>query len=206
MAEIELPRGHHYAVMWGIPDNYAGMTNSMLHRSKAFVELTGAEVTIVTYEYLDDYDPVRQRLRERGSMIDGMHIVNLWEQLRTWDDEQLKRAVPTFDGDELVFDPLGERGDRKSPLMNQLLGDEGEVLQVDYFRPDGTLLATHRRKRIQDETSAFTLCDRSGKPLGTWAGSLEPLLLLARHPSPGSDRLDDLRLQDQRQPPGRLPA
>ena len=93
-------------------------------------------------------------------MIDGMHIVNLWEQLRTWDDEQLKRAVPSFDGDELVFDPLGERGDHKSPLMNQLLGDEGEILQVDYFRPDGTLLATHRRKRLQDETSAFTLCDR----------------------------------------------
>ena len=67
MAEIALPRGHHYAVMWGIPDQYAGMTNSMLHRSRAFVELTGTEVTILTYEYLDDYDPVRNRLRERGA-------------------------------------------------------------------------------------------------------------------------------------------
>ena len=170
VAEIALPRGHHYAVMWGIPDNYAGMTNSMLHRSRAFVELTGTEVTIVTYEYLDDYDPVRTRLRERGAMIDGVHIVNLWEQLRTWDDEQLKTAVPTFDGDELVFDPLGDRGEQASPLMNQLLDDEGELLQVDYFRADGSLLATHRRRRPQDETSAFTLCDTSGTPLGTWAG------------------------------------
>lgn len=170
MAEIALPRGHHYAVMWGIPDNYAGMTNSMLHRSRAFVELTGTEVTILTYEYLDDYDPVRTRLRERGAMIDGMHIVNLWEQLRTWDDEQLKRALPTFDSEELVFDPLGERGSHASPLVNRLVDEDDMILQVDYFRPDGTLLATHRRKRPQDETSAFTLCDTSGAPLGTWAG------------------------------------
>ena len=116
MAEIALPRGHHYAVMWGIPDNYAGMTNSMLHRSRAFVELTGTEVTILTYEYLDDYDLVRKRLRERGAMIDGMHIVNLWEQLRTWDDEQLKQAGRRSMGDEPVFDPLGERGNHTSPL------------------------------------------------------------------------------------------
>ena len=170
VTEIALPQGHHYAVMWGIPRNYAGMTNSMLHRSRAFVELTGTEVTIITYQYLEDYDPVRKRLRERGAMIDGMHIVNLWEQLRTWDDEQLKRAVPTFDADELVFDPLDERGSHASPLMNQLVDDDGTVLQVDYFRPDGTLLATHRRARPHDETSAFTLCDTSGTPLGTWAG------------------------------------
>lgn len=51
VAEIALPDGHHYAAMWGIPDNYAGMTNSMLRRSRAFVEMAGAEVTILTYEH-----------------------------------------------------------------------------------------------------------------------------------------------------------
>ena len=170
VAEIALPRGHHYAVMWGIPDNYAGMTNSMLHRSRAIVELTGTDVSILTYEHRDDYDLVRKRLRERGAMIDGMHIVNLWEDLRSWDDEQLKTAGPTFEPGELVFDPLGERGEHASPLRNRLIDGDGAILQVDYFRADGTLLATHRRQRPQDETSAFTLCDTSGTPLGTWQG------------------------------------
>ncbi len=146
MSEIALPRGHHYAVMWGIPDNYAGMTNSMLHRSRAFVELTGTDVTIVTYEHRDDYDVVRKRLRDRGGMVDGMHIANLWEDLRGWDDEQLKQAEPTFDpGVESTFEPLGERGDHTSALQH-VLGDGDDIDQVDYFRADGTLLASDRRR------------------------------------------------------------
>ena len=170
MAEIALPRGHHYAVMWGIPDNYAGMTNSMLHRSRAFVELAGTEVTILTYEHRDDYDAVRSRLRERGAMIDGMHVANLWEDLRSWDDVQLKQADSTFvPGAESAFEPLGERGDHASPLVNTLRDDEnGSVVQVDYFRADGTLLGSDRRRVPGDEPRAFTLCDTSGAPLGTW--------------------------------------
>ena len=88
MTEIALPSGHHYAVTWDIPDKYAGMTNSMLHRSRAFVELAGTDVTILTYAHRDDFDVVRQRLRDRGAMIDGMHIANVWEDLRSWDDDR----------------------------------------------------------------------------------------------------------------------
>jgi poly(glycerol-phosphate) alpha-glucosyltransferase len=166
---MSLPGGHHYAVMWGIPDNYAGMTNSMLHRSRAFVELTGSDVTILTYEFRDDYDVVRQRLRERGAMIDGMQLVNLWEDLRGWDDEQLKRAGTTFaPGAEATFDPLGERGDHSSALIHVLRDEDGKTVQTDYFRADGTLLASDRPKGGEGGVRAFTLCDTSGSPLGTW--------------------------------------
>ncbi|MGA9103656.1 glycosyltransferase [Aeromicrobium sp.] len=169
MAEIALPRGHHYAVMWGIPDNYAGMTNSMLHRSRSFVALAGTDVTILTYEHRDDYDAVRARLRERGGIVDGMHIANLWEDLRSWDDGQLKQAATTFDpGVESTFEPLGERGDHASPLTHVLTDDDGRVTQVDYFRADGTLLGSDRRDVPGDEPRAFTLCDTSGEPLGGW--------------------------------------
>ena len=169
MAEIELPRGHHYAVMWGIPDNYAGMTNSMLHRSRAFVELAGTDVTILTYEHRDDYDVVRDRLRQRGAMIDGMHLANLWEDLRTWDDVQLKQAEPSFaPGVEATFEPLGDRGDHASPLIHVLHDDDGRVTQVDYFRADGTLLGSDRRRMPGDEPRAFVLCDTTGAPLGGW--------------------------------------
>ena len=168
MTQIALPGGHHYAVMWGIPDNYAGMTNSMLHRSRAFVELTGTDVTILTYEHRDDYDVVRNRLRERRAMIDGMHIANLWEDLRGWDNEQLKQPEPTFaPGVESTFDPLDERGDHTSSLMHVLRDDDG-IEQVDYFRADGTLLGSDRRRIPGEEERAFVLCDTSGNPLGGW--------------------------------------
>jgi len=166
-----LPEGNHYAVMWGIPDLYAGMTNSMLHRCRAFVELAGVDVTILTYEYRPDYDVVRARLRERGAMIDGMHLMNIWEDMRGWDDTKL-RGVSGADQfvppDENLFIPLGERGDHSDPLRHTLHDADGEVLQLDYFRPDGTLLASDRRKVPGPKWRAFTLCDTAGQPIGTW--------------------------------------
>jgi poly(glycerol-phosphate) alpha-glucosyltransferase len=171
VAEIALPRGHHYAVMWGIPENYAGMTNSMLHRSRAFVDLTGTEVTILTYEHHDDYDVVRTRLRDRGALNDGVHIANLWEDLRRWDDVQLKQAEPSFHpGVEATFEPLGDRGDHSSPLVH-ILRDGDDITQADYFRADGTLLGSDRRDLPGDEPRAFVLCDTSGAPLGGWEGA-----------------------------------
>lgn len=166
MTAIELPRGSHYAAMWGIPDKYAGMTNSMLHRSRAFVELTGTEITILTYEHLDDYDAVRTSLRERGGTIEGMHVRNIWEDLRAWDDDQLKQAADTFEPDtDVLFDPLGPRGDHTSPLCHVLVDDGGT--QTDYLRADGTLLVLDRRW-IAGARRGLTLCDTSGAPLGTW--------------------------------------
>ena len=171
VAQIALPRGHHYAVMWGIPENYAGMTNSMLHRSRAFVELTGTEVTILTYEHHDDYDIVRKRLRDRGALNDGVHIANLWEDLRRWDDVQLKQAEPSFHpGVEATFEPLGDRGDHSSPLVH-ILRDGDDITQADYFRADGTLLGSDRRDLPGEEPRAFVLCDTSGAPLGGWEGA-----------------------------------
>ena len=112
---------------------------------------------------------MRARLRERGGIVDGMHIANLWEDLRSWDDGQLKQAATTFDpGVESTFEPLGERGDHASPLTHVLTDDDGRVTQVDYFRADGTLLGSDRRDVPGDEPRAFTLCDTSGEPLGGW--------------------------------------
>jgi len=169
MPQIAMPAGRHYALMWGIPDNYAGMTNAMLHRSKAFVELAGAQVSIVTYEFREDYDAIRQSLRDRGALIDGMTVINLWEDLKTWDDGRLQSAKATFtESPEDTFAPLGTRGDHAHPLRNVLLDKDGEIEQVDYFREDGTLLASDRRQVPAKRNRSVTLCDESGEPMGTW--------------------------------------
>jgi len=154
--------------MWGIPDDYAGMTNSMLHRCRSFVQLTGTEVTILTYEFRPDYDVVRTTLRERGAMIEGMVLRNLWEDLRLLDDQQLLRASRFVAGAEETFRPLGEAGDHEHALRNVLRADDGTMVQTDHFRPDGTLLVSDRFDVDGPKKRAVTLCDRSGRPLGTW--------------------------------------
>ena len=168
MTDVDFPAGHHYAVTWGIPDNYAGMTNSLLHRSRAFVRLGLGEVTILTYDHRPDYDAVRRRLRERGATIEGMHVRNLWEDLRGWNDAQLADAVSTAEqGVHPTFAPLGAQADQKQ-LSRTVRDDAGDLLQIDYLRKDGTLLCSDRRNVPGEEPRSVTLCDTSGQPLGTW--------------------------------------
>jgi len=166
---IELPAGSHYASMWGIPDQYAGMTASMLQRSRAFVRFAGVEVTVLTYEHRNNYDDVRDRLRSSGAMVDGMRLANMWEDLRAWDDDQLKSAVPTFQGPlHDAWEPLGTRGESTGPLIRELRDVSGRHIQIDYFRADGTMLASDQRHGIDFKDRSVILCDTLGAPLGCW--------------------------------------
>lgn len=166
---FSLPAGHHYALLWGIPDNFAGMTNSVMHRSRGFVTEAGAEVTVLTLEYRDDYDVVRRRLRDRGALIDGMHLRNMWEDIRGWDDDQLQAATHgAGQGDTKGFEPLGERGRLEGALVRRLRDENGQVLQADYFRPDGTLMASDSVRGRKSQRRTITLCDSTGAPLVSW--------------------------------------
>jgi poly(glycerol-phosphate) alpha-glucosyltransferase len=169
MAPVALPEGSHYALTVNIPENYGGMTASMLQRSRAFVKYAGVEVTILTYEHRDDYEVVRQRLRDRGAMVDGMHLANIWETLRVWDDERLRSAAPTFEfGVPDNFTPLGRRGAAAGERKRELWDAGGIPAQIDYFRPDGSLLLTDQRNGGIAERRV-TLCDSAGEPIGAWS-------------------------------------
>jgi poly(glycerol-phosphate) alpha-glucosyltransferase len=167
VTDLRLPAGTQYALTVNIPENYGGMTSSMLQRSRAFVTHAGAEVTILTYEHRDDYEPVRKRLRDRGAMIDGMHLVNFWEQLAEFDADTLATAAPGLDV-PLDFEPLGARGAAVDERKRQLLADDGAPLQIDYFRPDGSLLLTDRAHGPVVKARRLTLCNASGEPMRAW--------------------------------------
>jgi poly(glycerol-phosphate) alpha-glucosyltransferase len=145
------------------------MTASMLQRSRAFVKFAGVDVTILTYEHRDDYDVVRQRLRDRGAMVDGMQLANIWETLRAWDDDQLRNASPTFEfGVPDNFEPLGDRGSAAGQRKRELWDADGNPSQIDYFRADGSLLLTDQRNGGIAERRV-TLCDTAGEPIGAWS-------------------------------------
>lgn len=170
VTRIGLPAGTHYALTVNIPDNYGGMTASMLQRCRAFVQHAGVDVTILTYEHRDEYDSVRERLRERGATVKGVHVANVWEDLRAWDDERLHAAADdTFEfGVPDTFEPLGDRGAEVGERKRQLVNDDGGITQIDYFRPDGSLLLVDQRNGGASERRV-TLCDTSGAPIGAWS-------------------------------------
>jgi poly(glycerol-phosphate) alpha-glucosyltransferase len=165
---VRLPTGRHFAVTWGIPDSYGGMTTALLQRSRAFARIGGVEVDVLTFDVRPDYDDVRNRLLDRGELTDGVHLLNLYEWLR---EHPLPGGTLRLDRD--VFTPLARGGSRSgSQSIDSRHADDGTVLQVDHYRSDGTLLLSDRRDTRQRGRlggRSVVLCDERGEPVRSWA-------------------------------------
>lgn len=162
---IHLPDGLQFALTWSIPDNFGGMTSALLHRSRAFVRLADRPVDILTFDARDDYPQVEARLRLRGELIDGMRLVNLWDWLRV--NPVPADAPGSLSLDRHVFTPLAGT----APVVTRYADDGSTVLQVDYHRSDGSLLATDRRDTREPGTlggRSVVLCDETGEPIRSW--------------------------------------
>ena len=46
----QLPDGRQLVVTWGIPEPFGGMTSALLHRSRAFVQLAGRDIDVLTFD------------------------------------------------------------------------------------------------------------------------------------------------------------
>lgn len=176
-----LPGGRHLALTWSITDDYGGMTAAMLARTRAFVRHGGVSVDVLTLDEQRDYAAREAALRERGEVIDGMRLLNLWDWLRTHPlpggslrlDRHPFSPLPVTDGDgdEATASRLTvlRRGDRV--VSRTRWSDDGErELQVDHYRLDGTLLLSDRRD-LDGGGRSLVLCDGAGAPLRSWGKS-----------------------------------
>lgn len=163
----QFPSGQHYALTWGITDSYGGMTGALLHRSRAFCRLGGANVEVLTLDDRADYAALSARLRERGELISGLSIRNLWDDLRTRKlPEPKSDATPIERADRLS----AEEGDRVLErhgvvILRQRLDEQGAVVASDRYRDDGSLLETERGK---GEHYRVVLYAASGRPVKQW--------------------------------------
>lgn len=171
MVDSQFPDGTYYAVTWGIEVNHGGMTNAMLHRTRMLVRASGRPVTIVTYAHEPDLPQIEAELRARGKLLDQMSIINLWDDLRSWDDDRLKSILEVAqDTTGEWFDPLPVLDGEEPPMYAEKLRSDGEFLQRDYRRADGTLAVSHRRYFLSETKGVdVTLCDRNGDPIGSMA-------------------------------------
>lgn len=161
---VHLPHGRYYALTWGIPDDYGGMTGSLLHRSRVFRSLGGVEVEILTMDDRPDYAELSERLRDAGELTEGMRIRNLWDELR--EREPKAAARPPEPAEPLrpdVGDRVVEHGG--AVLLRERRDAGGDLLGADRFRRDGTLLAT---ERLAQGRRSIVLYDAAGRPLRRW--------------------------------------
>ena len=173
---MRFPKGRQFVLTWSIPDDFGGMTGALLHRSRSFVRLAGTPVDLLTFDARPDYPTLEHELRARGELIDGMRLINLWDWFRSNDIPA--DAPGSLDLVKHPFAPLGAdpafvstwRGEHE---LTRSRMDGSSTLQVDYYREDGSLLASDLRDVDQPEAAgkrSIVLCDRAGTPIRSWSG------------------------------------
>ncbi|PWC07419.1 hypothetical protein DF223_07340 [Mycetocola zhujimingii] len=180
ISRVRLRQGRHFVITWGISDTFGGMTGAFLHRSRAFVRLGGIDVDVLTFDARPDYPEVERRLRQGGRLIDGMSLVNLWDWMRDHPSPGQFARTKASASENLTaaFDPLDRGGQYFAGTRNGMImsltryADDGVTeLQVDHYRPDGTLAVSDRRDVRQRGTvggRSIVLCDTSGAPVRAW--------------------------------------
>lgn len=169
---MTLPPGKQFAVTWSIPEHYGGMTTALLRRSRAFVELSGAAVDVLTFDPALDAAAAERRLRGTGELIDGMRVLNIYDWFREHpvrDDALRRDAGSPLDRERHPFVPIeggppfGRTRTREAP--------DSTVLQVDHYRADGSIVLSDRRDVTEHGTlggRSVVLCDAHGRPVRSW--------------------------------------
>ncbi|NYF15385.1 poly(glycerol-phosphate) alpha-glucosyltransferase [Microbacterium sp. AK009] len=150
------------------------MTSALLHRSRAFRREAGVDVAVLTLDDRIDYADVEARLREAGEVIDGVSLLNLYDWLRS--HPLPATATPAT---RHPFRPLRADEDAvtdvcsgETVLRRERHGPGGEVLQVDHYRRDGSLVLSDRRDLDRPGRPAgrsVVVCDEEGRPQRGWS-------------------------------------
>lgn len=168
-----LPEGRLYGLLWGIPPEFGGMTSAALQRASAFAEVDKRVVEILTLS--PRMNPKRRRSALLASKKIGrrVHIRNLWSELRTMPDKQIVRLRGTT---KQPITTVGERPSITGAAESTRSDDNGNILQIDQYRRDGSLLAIDRldtRRRGHLGGRQITVFDRKGKAAAQWGSEAD---------------------------------
>lgn len=157
---------HLYGTLWGVLEDFGGMTNSVLRRTNSFIRYGNPlSATILTFAHQLEVAEVRDRLVGSGMLDETVIIRNLWDDLRPMTDDQLRNAFPGAAPTEVLPAPHGRR-EAVTDNYSRFRGDSGKVIRQEHYRNDGSRLFTdinevkgHRR---------VVLHDSAGNPIIEW--------------------------------------
>ncbi|WP_125206517.1 MULTISPECIES: glycosyltransferase [Isoptericola] len=160
--DAPFPQGSYAAATWSIPSDYGGMTSALLRRSRTFVEEAGVPVQILTFSATLDVEAMQTTLLERGELVPGVTLHNVWEDIRALPDE---RVAPQ-PGAVATVRTQGAPGE----LVRVEEDDDGSSLRELHFRRDGTLAAVDERRLSGRRVTLYTRDGREGRSWSSvWA-------------------------------------
>jgi poly(glycerol-phosphate) alpha-glucosyltransferase len=162
-----LPHGRQLAVTWSIPDPFGGMTAALLQRSRAFVRETGTPVDIVTFDPRPVRSDLVRQLRERGDIIDGMRLWNVWEHSST---------VPAGASASIATDPSAEPSSAPAEVWGdaatvRVWRTAGAPVRLAHRDADGGLRLVDERARAIGPRRLITAFGPDGSPTRQWTSA-----------------------------------
>lgn len=164
-----LPSGNYYTILWGVPATFGGLTATSLERASAFARQDKREITFLTFSLFNGGKETEVQLKQQGRIDARVRFLNVWEDLRTWSDSELKRMKGTA---RLVAEAVEDVLPRTAKnLREQRTDDAGTVLQTDHYSAHGHLLVIDRLDMNDRGTKGgrlLTLLSSEGDIIGQW--------------------------------------
>ena len=136
MPEVVLPEGRYVSCALRVSLDAGGQTRALLLRNRNFVR-AGVRPDIVVLGAAPDHERRRQELLERGLLVEGIGMLNIYEHYREhgWgDDEPLDRVLA-----DLAPHRVREEEDAAgSPWRITYRAPGDRYATYDYLRPDGS--------------------------------------------------------------------
>lgn len=168
----DLPKVPIYTLTWDIGDEFGGITSSAIQRTKAFAQSGHRQIEFLTLDPRTDPKRKKKELVEQGWLDKHVTVRNLWADLRKLSDRSLQHLQGNIAHNVPV--PKSNLLDRGTGLLSERKDKEGRVVQTDYYRPDGSLLASDN---LQIESPGMrkgrliTLFTTLGMQLGQWTNA-----------------------------------
>lgn len=162
-----LPPGRQLVTTWWIPEQYAGQTTATLRRVGEQVRRSGRPVDLLTFSALQDSAEITERLRQRGSLPDGVTVRNLFSDLRAWEDDEVlhERLAVLPDVAPAVDTAAEEVEEETSRWCRRTYDFQRELVHSEMFRADGSLLCRDFPVEVDGERKRYQqFFHRDGTP------------------------------------------
>ena len=162
-----LPPGRQLAVTWGVPERFGGMTAALLRRSRAFVRETGTPVDIVTFDPRPVRSDLVRELRERGELIDGMRLWNVWEHSRAFpgDSPGSTAIAPSTEPSSAPAETWGDAA------TVRVWRTGGTPVRLEHRGADGRLRLVDEPGRSNGTRRVITAFGPDGSPTRQWTSA-----------------------------------
>lgn len=174
---VELPQANaipslrYYIALWGIPEEFGGMTATSLYRASMLESESETSTSIITLEPRASYAAQLQLLRRQGKISAELTVHNPYQDLRRADVDSWQRLPQS---DAVDVGKIGETEqilDEDGLLFCRVSHREGkdEICRREYFRPDGsTYLIDETPEALFLGTRRICLLSTSGENVGEW--------------------------------------